>query len=887
MLWDLANDFHAGPMRVLILLFSIVSMFDAVAEEGWSIDYRASSDVVDVLASANQRHPGFLRSAVRYRADLGQLFARAGRLREYLKSGTERAGEIKPSPIRRIDVAGGPELSYDSESVARLRAKLRELRNELGGERTNLVADLARTANPRALLQLAPLLYDETGHATDPVDIQSVEPGVLETLYFDLWPEHLLPLIADKPLALEVQEGFIGQIVRPALAKHETGEVAPASAVYLEEVPKPFALLRGGIGFDCSMSTVPLYVLLDSVRVFWIRKSANPKEHPRGYVLLAEVDLDGRKVPYVITVNGSTLSAREGRAAVLLATQGYAGDEILAPTDAVKHIVNRPEMREAVFQSTKRGRPVAIEMPAGWSEVDKVSKEYYRTDVLKRAKLITLTEDEEAQRASTAATSRVGYYPRVGANKLKAFDRALLFVEIVPVDQVQTDLQETFELTSRQIELAYRLREIGDDKLYFWLEIPELKRLTASELDAFETEFEMRMVDLFRVWGPRKTIEQLVAMTDEERATRLTPAELHDQITSARRFLLSELESSPEDSLESKASLLYALPRTSPDDNVVENLSRKRWRRSRLAAAIDGTERILKRPDIYVRHLTEYGPEQPLWMRLLAVEAWSAARNDKAAAWYRQLEIFVKDPDARVRAKALGKAHYASRNASIHYFKAMHLGAQDSDPRVRREVAMCLRETEQPYHAWLWPSVERLLDDADPDTRREMAYGLHHQAAWPAAVWRRFPGLIADRGTRFGALTGVSGKTWPQEIWNAVNATFTEIDASDYLYGKAEHALWSQNKWTHETVAALQAFRQTHPDPLQKMGGHYDPARVVQLVKQRARDAFPLSEAPMIAEDTCAKLLVGRRDPMWERVAEKVFDAFETVGRWYDRAKGR
>lgn len=481
----------------------------AVDLSDWRADLASNQDFVQILASVNVRHSGFLKSLVRYKANVVRLLRDAGHIQAQLGALASNAATITAAPIFGLSWSDGRSADYDEHAIDRVKLELKSRLSKLQQENpylrlTSLNEDLQRLGDPRLLLEVSALLYNEDGQAisgqsTSPFStaiesMAGLSPGALETLFSDLFKNHLKPTLTsfrNSRLAEEVERSFINQTVLAALIRVETG-TTKLSQIYLEEVPKTVALLRGGIGFDCSMMSVPFYVLLDSVHVYWIRKSKNPKDSPRGYLLLAEILLGDEIVPYVITVNGETLSAQDGRAAILAAVSKYKTGKLLVHSAAATNVVNRDDMESALFQKENRGQPVTVQMPDGWDHIDRVTQygyqRYYESSRLAPALLITLNENEMKGLQDVQPTGRHGYYSQPDVSQLKPIDRALLYGDIVGKDEtsINKELLEVLSISESQARLAIELREVGDEQIFFLPSHPR-KFLVSSNLTSLNS----------------------------------------------------------------------------------------------------------------------------------------------------------------------------------------------------------------------------------------------------------------------------------------------------------------------------------------------------------------------------------------------------------------
>ena len=207
------------------------------------------------------------------------------------------------------------------------------------------------------LIRVAPLLFDSSGKALfknlEEVElkhiserINAMEAGELESVYGDLFNEHLDPLVRKiavssvdsngkkiKPgQVVEILEStrnnFIAKEVKAAVRpESHSGEEVSQRQLIAETVPGPVALFRGCYGGDCSILSVPYHPLIKGTRSYFLRKKEG--EQPVGYMFVAEVTVEGKKLPYIITVNGATLSEQDVAMAVKMVARDFGTNEVV------------------------------------------------------------------------------------------------------------------------------------------------------------------------------------------------------------------------------------------------------------------------------------------------------------------------------------------------------------------------------------------------------------------------------------------------------------------------------------------------------------------------------------------------------------------------------
>src|SRR6185437_7109422 len=95
-----------GGLRVTIARWILATMlacfaFRAAATDqtDWQVDLAKKQGLIQVLTAVNARHPGFLRSQMRYRANFIRLFRDAAQIVQQLGPLTSRALLMPRSPI--------------------------------------------------------------------------------------------------------------------------------------------------------------------------------------------------------------------------------------------------------------------------------------------------------------------------------------------------------------------------------------------------------------------------------------------------------------------------------------------------------------------------------------------------------------------------------------------------------------------------------------------------------------------------------------------------------------------------------------------------------------------------------------------------------------------
>ena len=270
-----------------------------------------------------------------------------------------------------------------------------------------------------AWIQWAPLVYNSEGVAIagDLTErLQQISGSELANAYLDLYPHHLRERLASCApkrsgfLAQTLQKSdnqFMTKIARPALKPVVVGSTSTEiRTLSLEPIPGALTSFRGCLGADCSILSVPAYSAHKDVHVAWVRKSASLTAQPEGYALWVMVERNGKKVPYILTVNGAALSEADIRQSVRMVARLTGSKEVLLPDfskPATQALVNTPASRNGMtFPKSTRVTP---QMPKGWDKIEKFQsgegnlryQNYYRSEVLQNAVSVKVDYPESAQ----------------------------------------------------------------------------------------------------------------------------------------------------------------------------------------------------------------------------------------------------------------------------------------------------------------------------------------------------------------------------------------------------------------------------------------------------------------------------------------------------------
>ncbi|MGA0164391.1 MAG: HEAT repeat domain-containing protein, partial [Bdellovibrionota bacterium] len=242
--------------------------------------------------------------------------------------------------------------------------------------------------------------------------MKSLSAIEIENLYEDLFIQHLGPEIKRlareksfgqiEEIFLSTQNQFLAKEVRKVFAPiTETADAAEERSLSLERVPAWVALTRGCFGADCALLTVPYHALIKGVRVYFIRKTNDLSKEPVGYAFSVGVEVNGKVVPYILTINGTTLGEVDSQMVVRAIAEDFQSDAVILPNfDSEKFLVNDQTKRNAM--TLNDAQPIQVKLPASWKIVDRYMKKnpsgfenYYHASRIQRAFISGLPKHDD------------------------------------------------------------------------------------------------------------------------------------------------------------------------------------------------------------------------------------------------------------------------------------------------------------------------------------------------------------------------------------------------------------------------------------------------------------------------------------------------------------
>ncbi|MGE4232057.1 MAG: formylglycine-generating enzyme family protein [Bacteriovoracia bacterium] len=484
---------------------------DAPSRNSWQPNLADTQGELSFIGSVLTRHPTLVRENLQFRRSLLNTVDPVG---ELVRELGPNAASLEVVPGKRLStsyLSTGEELQYDPVKIGNLKkgltSDLEKLDLPNAGNLSEHLTALKAQAKEKGqqgdkyfkrqlkiLFNLSPFLYDGQGKALfqNMPDakaeivrkIQEIEPAQLENFFKDQVIYHLKPIFLEKSqergfgaiqdlFKSSFENEFLTKTLRGALEQKQSGDssrVATQRQLSLEEIPAPVSLFRGCFGGDCSILSVPNYVLVKDTKVYWIRKGSDFSKKPDGYVFVAKAQVDGKSYPYIVTVNGATLTATDVGAVIKLVASDWNAERVVLP-DLKKspYLVNTQTIRDGM--GLKSGRPVRVELPSGWNVVEKHTSQnsrqyqnYYAGEQLQEGYLAPV---ERSQNVVTHPEV-LGYAP-TQMEKISKLDRALLGAQSLMHDPnlnvtKREEILRLLSVSEAEINAAKPIIEVSQNK---------------------------------------------------------------------------------------------------------------------------------------------------------------------------------------------------------------------------------------------------------------------------------------------------------------------------------------------------------------------------------------------------------------------------------------
>lgn len=476
----------------------------------WAADVWPLTDVkiLNHLTAMAHRHPGMLRPRAILKPNFFQVYRNLPKVTEKLQL-VEREKDITPEQLQ------GYSMSFDGEGHALdfNPARIQVIRDWLKSEFRNIKdVNWNRPENFTerqriAYIALSPLMVKglRTPQLLD--RIEKLDGHGIATLYkrYRL-PKRLKNLLSQSgwSYALEVFTNRARKILSEDL--HMTD--GPTTVMRLEEIPALVAIIRGTVGYDCSLSAVPYYPLHKNVRVFWVYTSERLHGDPDGYLLLAELKVNGRTVPYVITVNGAGLDEIRTKALLKMVSAIYGLNLVIVPGPVNANVVNNEAIRRGLGIKTQDRKSSRVILPQGWDLLTDralgADTAFYGSTALSMARPLQTDADAEKLKARLSHWQfKNPYLKSADPMTLPLLDRAYL-AAYSRSEEIRGLLQVTWE----QVEAAKILLREEPISHVDWH--PPRDFLDAFEIVKIQRELGLNTAEVLRELDPHTLPNTLV-----------------------------------------------------------------------------------------------------------------------------------------------------------------------------------------------------------------------------------------------------------------------------------------------------------------------------------------------------------------------------------------
>jgi len=491
----------------------------------WLAKVDSIQDKLTVLVSLLSRHPNIITVNLSFKRSLLDTYGLVPELRRQL--GANAASfETPPADVRRVRYVAAGEVRHNKEGIDKfLEARVSDMEGlDLvdGADLSTQIRAIKQSSKRadgtfdgkvfakkvRKVLQVVPFLFDSDGNPLFKEwktsqkaiyeQVRAATASHLENRYGDLLKEHLEKQIdaiaAEKGLGQvkliyeNLKNQFLDRELRAVLTPvSASGGVVEERTLSLETLPAWVSIVRGCYGGDCSILTVPYYPLVKGVKVHFIRKSHDLSEQPSGYAISVPVQVGCKTVPYIITINGVTLTKVDIEMAVRLVADDYNSKDIVFPDfKAHPNLVNSDAARQGI--ATGKQKSVSVKFPPGWGIVDAYMKDhqlkdytnYYYGPSIERANLGTLPDRELRFLEPPQITNGDGpsYRPVEDLLSIPQLQRAILGAQALEGEQKEATLKQLADLLKldpKQIQASRPLTVLSSQRSLTKAEYLELE----------------------------------------------------------------------------------------------------------------------------------------------------------------------------------------------------------------------------------------------------------------------------------------------------------------------------------------------------------------------------------------------------------------------------
>lgn len=657
------------------------------------------------------------------------------------------------------------------EALAVTAIKIIPLLFNLNGQMKNEVKEFARLGGLRS-----PEFINKLK-----LQIENLTGNDLQNLYFDLLKIHLKDFITKdnywENKFNSMQNNWMNKSLAQALQMRRPSDLSSngnlregptknkaAQKFYsLEKVAGPIALLRGFVGFDCSMYSVPFYPLLKEVQVFWIRKETNPEADVVGYALVVEAHVGSKKIPYILTINGSTLSADDIPNLSSMIGTIFEADEVAYPDFSINpHVVNNSSFKDA-FEILGPAKSVQLEIPKGWEIIDRFSQkksgfeDYYLGEKIKTAKIVMLPKRPLTlqQRLHRSA------YPPVDILQVPVVERALLLANAREdiMDHQLPEFEEIrlkYGVTAEQMRLMDLIHKKNQSE----------DALSMQELEAIKNQFKISSSKILKLL--------------KKDSTRV--------YTKASLFSESFFEEYVE-----------VIPLLKGGDGV-ENDSE-----TQMSNYVEALTRYVsvQWPEVIWRLVPELMAHKDSYLRMKIAFGLSSQAHWSEATW-NLVPKLMSDPDPSVRLRmiyALKSQHHWPQEVWNGVLDLM----KDRDLFIRARIVDSLGGQVQ-WPLAVWSLVPELMKDGNREAQKRLLHSLRSQPVWPHEVWKNVAPLMAhsDLNIREAMAEALRLKDqWPPEFWEKIpllmKAPMGSV-RSRIVVGLSTQPHWPASVWSQVPV---------------------------------------------------------------------------------------
>ncbi|MBL7713867.1 MAG: hypothetical protein JNL01_00275 [Bdellovibrionales bacterium] len=572
-------------MRSFLFLIPFWVLFSspiAGSAGAWNVDLHTRDGQIDLLLSVIARHPDLPSSNLQFRRNLLDTIEKIPGILDHLGQDATPSAFLPSMVYSSEYTSSGTELKAKPELIEAVKTQLQDALAKLPELSLRSIAEDLKAlkkaggtvekewkALVSAYLKLLPYFYDGSGSSVFPNGlaaskqqlrelIQNETSGDLENRFADVYKKHQTSKLAsitkepelrfmEASLAVHLRE-FVEKTAIPATQLYsETGQKAATRFISLEEIPGIISALRGTLANDCSILSVPYYGLVKSSRVYWIRKDKDVEAKPSGYVFVSEVTLDGKTIPYIITINGPTLTSDDSLEVVRMVAELRGSDEVILSDFNVNNwLVNFGTIRTAL--KSIPGKEVQVTMPPGWKVVEDYQNRnapagysnYYASSRVKSAIRSSVSDIRKMARKTSRSESIVRYTLAKDLEKIPALNRAITAANAAAKDAAGTRA-DALDLIRKRLKVTPEQHLLGQKIV----DLSPLQPMNHELYQKLKTVFGYKPAQILNL--DMATRAHSLRNIFESDRTEATDAEWTSIIRKANRELKKELDASIEE----------------------------------------------------------------------------------------------------------------------------------------------------------------------------------------------------------------------------------------------------------------------------------------------------------------------------------------------------